>query len=139
MPFDMEQFFESPTVEALMDLRKTDLIKVAEKIEFSVRRSSFKFQIRNELIKYMVDDGLLDDSALEYVENDSDMVRIKELELQNEYRMRELEVRQRENECRMRELDIEREIKLKSKHFIPLITIRTLITYKVFPLYNKML
>ncbi|XP_069996593.1 uncharacterized protein [Penaeus vannamei] len=113
MPFDVEQFFESPTVEALMDLRKTDLIKVAEKIEFSVRRGSFKFQIRNELIKYMVDDGLLDDSALEYVENDSDMVRIKELELQNEYRMRELEVRQRENECRMRELDIEREIKLK--------------------------
>ncbi|XP_069983360.1 uncharacterized protein [Penaeus vannamei] len=113
MPFDVEQFFESPTVEALMDLRKTDLIKVAEKIEFSVRRGSFKFQIRNELIKYMVDDGLLEDSALEYVENDSDMVRIKELELQNEYRMRELEVRQRENECRMRELDIEREIKSK--------------------------
>jgi len=113
MPFDVEQFFGAPTVEALMDLRKTDLIKVAEKIDFSVRRGSFKFQIRNELIKYMVDDGLLDDSALEYVENDSDMVRIKELELQNEYRMRELEVRQRENECRMRELDIEREIKLK--------------------------
>lgn len=110
MTFDVREFVQSPSVEILLELRKCDLLKVAEYFKISVRVSMRKNEIRNEIIKYMVENDMFDMSALNHVEDTGNvwhehahMIRLKELELENEFRMRELEI---QRELRLKELEV---------------------------------
>ncbi|XP_069976068.1 uncharacterized protein [Penaeus vannamei] len=110
MTFDVNEFVQSPSVEILNELRKCDLLKVAEYFKISVRVGLRKNEIRNEIIKYMVERDMLDMSALTHVEDTGNawhehahMIRLKELELENEFRMRELEI---QRELKLKELEM---------------------------------
>ena len=65
MTFDLEKFVAAPTQEELMKLRKDELLLIAKhyKLEY-IKRSMRKAAIYNSLLKYFVEQGGFEDSAL---------------------------------------------------------------------------
>ena len=103
MTFELEDFLKAPSVENLETLRVRDLVDVCKHFNLYVRKDARKHELYNQLVRYMVNNEILDESALDSLKEDvnANLIRIRELELQRE---REKE----ENELKMRELEIQR-------------------------------
>ena len=95
----VEDFDSEPTIEKLLKLKREHLISLMSHYGLVVDKSKRKAQIRDVLIKHMVDNDILNDDALEYISKDekSEALRIREMELEHE------------KEMRLRELEYERE------------------------------
>ena len=95
----VEDFVSEPTIEKLLKLKREHLISLMSHYGLVVDKSKRKAQIRDSLIRYMVENDILNDDALEYIskEEKSKALRIKEMELEHE------------KEMRLRELEYERE------------------------------
>ena len=95
----VEDFVSEPTIEKLWKLKREHLISLMSHYGLVVDKSKRKAQIRDVLIRHMVENDILNDDALEYISKDekSEALRIREMELEHE------------KEMRLRELEYERE------------------------------
>ena len=65
MSFKLENFIAAPSMELLNLAKKTDLLNIADHYTLtSVKPSKLKHEIKNLLIKFFVDEEILDPSAL---------------------------------------------------------------------------
>ncbi len=115
MSFHIDEFVANPSQEVLTSLRKCDLLEVAEhyKIE-AIRSSMLKSEIKRILVKFLVEEEILPETALEILETEkTDMIKIKQMEI--DFKLRQMEIErdrereEREREERERERDRERE------------------------------
>jgi hypothetical protein len=107
MVFETEEFMKNPSQEILRNLKKDDLFLLAKYLELPVRHYQTKQEIKNIVVRFFIENALLDEKALEaVVEVKSDAFRLKELEMLT--REKELDMQMKlEREKMERDRDIE--------------------------------
>ena len=61
----IENFLEEPSMEKLEKLRKSEIIKIDEKLELNVQTSMKKHELVRKITEHMVDDNVFEETALE--------------------------------------------------------------------------
>ncbi|KAJ8031595.1 Stress response protein nst1 [Holothuria leucospilota] len=122
MPFNLDKFVASPSVEELDSLKKSEIVKVAKHYGIEFQPLMRKDKIKRYVLEYLVDESILPSTVLETAitvptDNTFELKRLememnKEIRLEEMEREREREEREREREEREREReDRERERK----------------------------
>ena len=85
MSFTLENLIAVPSMELLNLAKKTDLLNIADHYALSsVKPSMLKHEIKNILIKFLVDEEILDLSVLSPVLVTQTDVQMRELEVQRQ-------------------------------------------------------
>ena len=83
MSFDLQAFIAAPSQELLNLAKKSDLLDIAAHYELtSVNKSMLKQEITNILVQFLVDQEILDSSALSLVIVTQTGLQMRELEIQ---------------------------------------------------------
>ena len=107
MSFKLENFVAAPSMELLNLAKKTDLLNIADHYALtSVKPSMLKHEIKNILIKFLVDEEILDPSALSSILVTQTDLQLQELEVQRQIQLEKLRLEQEE---RIRVEQLERE------------------------------
>ena len=107
MSFKLENFVAAPSMELLNLAKKTDLLNIADHYTLtSVKLSMLKHEIKNILIKFLVDEEILDPSALSSILVTQTDLQLRELEVQRQIQLEKLRLEQEE---RIRVEQLERE------------------------------
>ena len=101
MTFDIEKFVASPTQEELISLKKDELLMIVKyyKLE-DIKRSMRKAAIYNSLLTYFVEQGVFEDSVLEFLEETEaggkfrEQLAMRKLKIEERQKDREIEERQ---------------------------------------------
>ncbi|KAJ8025815.1 Protein split ends [Holothuria leucospilota] len=106
MPFNLDKFVASPSVEELDSLKKSDIVKVAKHYGIEFQPLMRKDEIKRYVLEYLVDESILPSTVLETAitvptDNTFELKRL-EMEMNKEIRLKEME-REREREERERE------------------------------------
>ena len=120
MSFKLENFVAAPSMELLNLAKKTDLFNIADHYALtSVKPSMLKHEIKNILIKYLVDEEILDPSALSSILITQTDLQLRELEVQRQIQLEKLrleqEERKLEREERIRVEQLEREERMQKE------------------------
>ena len=100
-------------MELLNLAKKTDLLNIADHYALtSVKPSMLKHEIKNILIKFLVDEEILDPSALSSVLITQTDLQLRELELQPQIQLEKLKLEQEE---RIRVEQLEREERMQKE------------------------
>ena len=111
MSFKLENFVAAPSMELLNLAKKTDLINIADHYALiSVKPSMLKHEIKNILIKFLVDEEILDPSALSSILITQTDLQLRELEIQRQIQLEKLKLEQEE---RIRVEQLEREERVR--------------------------
>ncbi|KAJ8024265.1 hypothetical protein HOLleu_36955 [Holothuria leucospilota] len=115
MPFNLDKFVASPSVEELDSLKKSEIVKVAKHYGIEFQPLMRKDEIKRYVLEYLVDESILPSTVLETAitvptDNTFELKRL-EMEINKEIRLKEME-REREREERERE-ERERERKMQ--------------------------
>ena len=82
MSFSLENFVAAPSMKLYNLAKKTDLLDIADHYALtSVKTSMLKHEIKNVLIKYLVDVEILDPPALSFVLITQTDLQLRELEI----------------------------------------------------------
>ncbi|KAJ8023297.1 hypothetical protein HOLleu_35675 [Holothuria leucospilota] len=106
MPFNLDKFVTSPSVEELDSLKKSEIVKVAKHYGIEFQPLMRKDEIKRYVLEYLVDESILPSTVLETAitvptDNTFELKRL-ELEMNKEIRLKEME-REREREEKARE------------------------------------
>ena len=117
MPFSAEDFVTNVSWEAFDELKKPELMALAQYLELEVKHAMRKQVIKNILIDRLVDDDLLDQFYLEEkvdLQDESDSTaKLKQLEIQREIELAKLQMQEEE---RKEKLQLEQEkLKIQEK------------------------
>ena len=113
MSFKLENFVASPSMRLLNLAKKTDLLNIADHYaSTSVKPSMLKHEIKNSLIKFLVDEEILDPSALRSVLITQTELQLRELEIQRQIQLEKLKLEQEE---RIRVEQMEREERMQKE------------------------
>ena len=113
MSFKLENFVAAPSMELLNLAKKTDLLNIADNYALtSVKPSMLKHEIKNILIKFLVDEEILDPSALSSVLITQTDLQLRELEIQRQIQLEKLKLEQEE---RIRVEQMEREERMQKE------------------------
>ncbi|KAJ8040571.1 Protein split ends [Holothuria leucospilota] len=117
MPFNLDKFVASPSVEELDSLKKSEIVKVAKHYGIEFQPLMRKDEIKRYVLEYLVDESILPSTVLETAitvptDNTFELKRL-EMEMNKEIRLKEME-REREREERERERE-ERERERKER------------------------
>ena len=120
MSFKLENFVAAPSMELLNLAKKTDLLNIADHYALtSVKPSMLKHEIKNILIKFLVDEEILDPSALSSILITQTDLQLRELEVQRQIQLEKLrleqEERKLEREERIRVEQLEREEQMQKE------------------------
>ena len=120
MSFKLENFVAAPSMELLNLAKKTDLLSIADHYALtSVKPSMLKHEIKNLLIKFLVDEEILDPSALSSILITQTDLQLRELEVQRQIQLEKLrleqEERKLEREERIRVEQLEREERMQKE------------------------
>ena len=125
MPISAEDFVTNVSWEAFDELKKPELMALAQYLDLEVKHAMRKQVIKNILIDRLVEDDLLDefdlDNKIEIEDDGADSaVKLKRLELQQEMEMAKLKLEQKrlkiEEEERKEKLQLEQEkLKIQEK------------------------
>ena len=120
MSFKLENFVAAPSMELLNLAKKTDLLNIADHYALtSVKPSMLKHEIKNILIKFLVDEEILDPSALSSILITQTDLQLRELEIQRQIQLEKLrleqEERKLEREERIRVEQLEREERMQKE------------------------
>ena len=63
-----KDFVENPSHDKLLALKKTGLLEVAGLFNLSVKSSMTKPQLRKEIIDYMIDNDMIEETALQWID-----------------------------------------------------------------------
>ena len=115
MSFKLENFVAAPSMELLNLPKKTDLLNIVDHYALtSVKPSMLKHEIKNILIKFLVDEEILDPSALSSVLITHTDLLLRELEIQRQIQLEKLKLEQEE---RIRVEQLEREERMQKEKF----------------------
>ena len=107
MSFKLEIFVAAPSMELLNLAKKTDLLSIADHYALtSVKPSMLKHEIKNLLIKFLVDEEILDPSALSSILVTQTDLQLRELEVQRQIQLEKLRLEQ-EEKIRVEQLERE--------------------------------
>ena len=113
MSFKLENFVAAPSMELLNLAKKTDLLNIADHYALtSVKPSMLKHEIKNILIKFLVDEEILDPSALSSILITQTDLQLLELEIQRQIQLEKLKLEQEE---RIRVEQLEREERMQKE------------------------
>ncbi|KAJ8023382.1 hypothetical protein HOLleu_33239 [Holothuria leucospilota] len=112
MPFNLDKFVASPSVEELDSLKKSEIVKVAKHYGIEFQPLMRKDEIKRYVLEYLVDEGVLPSTVLETAitvptDNTFELKRL-ELEMNKEIRLKEME-REMQKEKEEREMQKEKE------------------------------
>ena len=111
MSFKLENFVAAPSMELLNLAKKTDLLNIADHYALtSVKPSMLKHEIKNILIKFLVDEEIFDPSALSSILVTQTDLQLRELEIQRQIKLEKLRLEQEE---RIRVEQLEREERIQ--------------------------
>ena len=111
MSFKLENFVATPSIELLNLAKKTDLLNIADHYALtSVKPFMLKHEIKNILIKFLVDEEILDPSALSSIFITQTDLKLRELKVQRQI---QLEMLRLEQEVRIRVEQLEREERIR--------------------------
>ncbi|KAJ8023644.1 Protein split ends [Holothuria leucospilota] len=118
MPFNLDKFVASPSVEELDSLKKSEIVKVAKHYGIEFQPLMRKDEIKRYILEYLVDESILPSTVLETAitvptDNTFELKRL-EMEMNKEIRLKEREREEREREERERERE-ERERERKER------------------------
>ena len=111
----IENFLKEPSMEKLERLRKSEIIKIGEKLELNVQNSMRKHELVREIASHMVDENVFEEAVLEELPTEIirmtpeqiELVKIKiqaQMELQrNKMELEKIKIQQ---ETRLREVDL---------------------------------
>ncbi|KAJ8036122.1 hypothetical protein HOLleu_19998 [Holothuria leucospilota] len=110
MPFNLDKFVASPSVEELDSLKKSEIVKVAKHYGVEFQPLMRKDEIKIYVLEYLVDESILPSTVLETAitvptDNTFELKRL-EIEMNKEIRLKEIE-REREREERERKKEKE--------------------------------
>ncbi|VDI74328.1 Hypothetical predicted protein [Mytilus galloprovincialis] len=109
MAFDAGKFLKTPDLESFDNLKKEELVLLAKHLKLVFFKVSMRKQIiKNLVIDKLVDAEILGKEALELKVENIDAFKLKQLELEHERKLKELEMNLKEMEKRK-----EDEFKLK--------------------------
>ncbi|KAJ8036827.1 hypothetical protein HOLleu_17470 [Holothuria leucospilota] len=99
MPFNLDEFVASPSVEELDSLKKSEIVKVAKHYGIEFQPLMRKDEIKKHVLEYLVDESILPSTVLETAitvptDNTFELKRL-EIEMSKEVRLKEME-RERE-------------------------------------------
>ena len=111
----IENFLKEPSMEKLERLRKSEIIKIGEKLELNVQKTMRKHELVIKIARHMVDENVFEEAVLE--ELPTEMIRMtpEEIELEKikiqaqmelERNKMELEKIKIQQETRLREVDL---------------------------------
>ena len=120
MSFKLENFVAAPSMELLILAKKTDLLNISDHYALtSVKPSMLKHEIKNILIKFLVDEEILDPSALSSILITQTDLQLRELEIQRQIQLEKLrleqEERKLEREERIRVEQLKREERMQKE------------------------
>ncbi|KAJ8032010.1 hypothetical protein HOLleu_25409 [Holothuria leucospilota] len=118
MPFNLDKFVASPSVEELDSLKKSEIVKVAKHYGVEFQPLMRKDEIKRYVLEYLVDESILPITVLETAitvptDNTFELKRL-EMEMNKEIRLKEME---REREKEEREMQMQREEKAREHEF----------------------
>ncbi|KAJ8035406.1 hypothetical protein HOLleu_22630 [Holothuria leucospilota] len=117
MPFNLDKFVASPSVEELDSLKKSEIVKVAKHYGIEFQPLMRKDEIKRYVLEYLVDESILPSTVLETAitvptDNTFELKRL-EIEMNKEVRLKELEKEEREMQMQREEKAREHEFRLK--------------------------
>ena len=111
MSFKLENFVAAPSMGLLNLAKKTDLLNIADHYALtSVKPFMLKHEIKNILIRFLVDEAILDPSALSSVLITQTDLQLRELEIQRQIQLGKLKLEQEE---RIRVEQLERKERIR--------------------------
>ncbi|KAJ8049936.1 hypothetical protein HOLleu_02905 [Holothuria leucospilota] len=120
MPFNLDKFVASPSVEELDSLKKSEIVKVAKHYGIEFQPLMRKDEIKRYVLECLVDESILPSTVLETAitvptDNTFELKRL-EIEMNKEVRLKELE-KEKEKEKEEREMQMQREEKAREHEF----------------------
>ncbi|KAJ8040714.1 hypothetical protein HOLleu_15094 [Holothuria leucospilota] len=105
MPFNLDKFVASPSVEELDSLKKSEIVKVAKHYGVEFQPLMRKDEIKRYVLEYLVDESILPITVLETAitvptDNTFELKRL-EIEMNNEIRLKEWKEKGKEKEREM--------------------------------------
>ena len=58
-------FLKEPSMEKLERLRKSEIVKIGEKLELNVQKTTKKHKLVRKIVEHMVDENVFEEAALE--------------------------------------------------------------------------
>ncbi|KAJ8029964.1 hypothetical protein HOLleu_29511 [Holothuria leucospilota] len=107
MPFNLDEFVASPSVEELDSLKKSEIVKVAKHYGIEFQPLMRKDEVKRYVLEYLVDESILPNTVLETAitvptDNTFELKRL-EMEINKEVRLKELEKEEREMQMQWEE------------------------------------
>ncbi|KAJ8018033.1 hypothetical protein HOLleu_44201 [Holothuria leucospilota] len=127
MPFNLDKFVASPSVEELDSLKKSEIVKVAKHYGVEFQPLMRKDEIKRYVLEYLVDESILPITVLETAitvptDNTFELKRL-EIEMNKEIRLKRNEERemqmqmQKEKEEREMQMQMQREKEAREHEF----------------------
>ena len=113
----IENFLKEPSMEKLERLRKSEIMKIGEKLESNVQNSMRKHELVRKITEHIVDENVFEETALEELPTEIIKMTLEQIELEKvsiqarmelERNKMELEKAKIQQETRLREVDLAR-------------------------------
>ena len=111
----IENFLKEPSMEKLERLRKSEIMKIGEKLDLNVENSMRKHELVRKIAEHMVDENVFEEAALEELPTEitrmtPEQIELEKIKIQAEMELErnkmELEKVKIQQETRLREVDL---------------------------------
>ena len=107
----IENFLKEPSMEKLEKLRKSEIIKIGEKLELNVQNSMRKHELVREIASHMVDENVFEEAVLE--ELPTEMIRMTPEEIELEKIKIQAQMELQRNKMELEKIKIQQETRLR--------------------------
>ena len=107
----IENFLQEPSMEKLEKLRKSEIIKIGEKLELNVENSMRKHELVIKIARHMVDENVFEEAVLE--ELPTEMIRMTPEEIELEKIKIQAQMELQRNKMELEKVKIQQETRLR--------------------------
>ena len=107
----IENFLKEPSMEKLEKLRKSEIIKIGEKLELNVENSMRKHELVIKIARHMVDENIFEEAVLE--ELPTEMIRMTPEEIELEKIKIQAQMELQRNKMELEKIKIQQETRLR--------------------------
>ena len=107
----IENFLKEPSMEKLERLRKSEIIKIGEKLELNVQNSMRKHELVTKIARHMVDENVFEEAVLE--ELPTEMIRMTPEEIELEKIKIQAQMELQRNKMELEKIKIQQETRLR--------------------------
>ena len=107
----IENFLKEPSMEKLEKLRKSEIIKIGEKLELNVENSMRKHELVIKIARHMVDENVFEEAVLE--ELPTEMIRMTPEEIELEKIKIQAQMELQRNKMELEKIKIQQETRLR--------------------------